>query len=437
MYKLKELEIEIFDDYVRNHKQKSHFLQSAAWGKLAKAKKNLHPYYMGLVNENNDIVGATLLLQKKLPLNLSYFYAPRGYVIDFHNKDLLKTMTDQVIKFIKNKKGIFLKIDPDLVIDSHNYEGKENIPEYNRDEILKNMKHCGFKHLGFTKNFETSQPRYTFRIDLNKNEKEIENHFSKTTKQRINKAIKLNTKVEIGTRNDLETFYHLMMLTESRKGFVSYNLDYYETLYDLFNEKDKATLFIGKVDIDEIIDIYNKDLEEITNNINKIDSENIGKSAQNKLKELEKRKENLEQYINKYVEIKEKFGNEIILNAHMIVEYGNKAWVLYAGNHNILMETYSNYHTYYKHLKFCYDRKLDIYDQFGTIGDLNAGNSKLGLHEFKKKFGGDYIEFIGEFDYIINPIWYFAFNKLIPFYRNIIKRKSQKKLQEKINNKND
>ena len=88
MYKLVELEIEKFDDYVRNHKQKSHFLQSAAWGKLAKAKKNLYPYYVGLIDENNDIVGATLLLQKKLPLNLSYFYAPRGYVIDFHNKDL-------------------------------------------------------------------------------------------------------------------------------------------------------------------------------------------------------------------------------------------------------------------------------------------------------------------------------------------------------------
>ena len=437
MYKLVELEIEKFDDYVRNHKQKSHFLQSAAWGKLAKAKKNLYPYYVGLIDENNDIVGATLLLQKKLPLNLSYFYAPRGYVIDFHNKDLLKIMTEQVIKFIKTKKGIFLKIDPDLVINSSDYEGKENIPEYNREETLKNIEACGFKHLGFTKNFETSQPRYSFRIDLTQQEDEIENHFSKTTKQRINKALKLNTKVEIGTKKDLETFHRLMMLTEDRKGFVSYNLDYYETLYDLFNENDKATLFIGKVNISEIIDIYIQDYKEIADNINKIDKENISKSAANKLKELEKRKENVEQYINKYTSAKENYGNEIILNAHMIVEYGNKAWVLYAGNHNILMETYSNYHTYYEHLKFCYDRKLAIYDQFGTIGDLSKENSKLGLHEFKKKFGGDYVEFIGEFDYIINPMWYFAFNKLIPFYRNIIKRKSKKNLQSKINNENN
>ena len=37
---LKELDIEKFDQFVRNHKLKSHFLQSAAWGKLSKKKRH-------------------------------------------------------------------------------------------------------------------------------------------------------------------------------------------------------------------------------------------------------------------------------------------------------------------------------------------------------------------------------------------------------------
>ena len=65
------------------------------------------------------------------------------------------------------------------------------------------------------------QPRYTFRIDLNQDLETIKSHFSKTTKQRIQKSLKLQTEVEIGTEKDLPTFYHLMMLTESRKDFVS------------------------------------------------------------------------------------------------------------------------------------------------------------------------------------------------------------------------
>lgn len=107
------------------------------------------------------------------------------------------------------------------------------------------------------------QPRYTFRIDLNQSMKEIESHFSKTTKQRINKSLKLKTKVEIGTEKGLKEFYHLMMLTEDRKDFVSYPLDYYETLYRLFNRKDKAILFLGKVNMDEMLKVEEEEKEAL------------------------------------------------------------------------------------------------------------------------------------------------------------------------------
>ena len=121
----------------------------------------------------------------------------------------------------------------------------------------------------------------------------------------------------------------------------------------------------------------------------------------------------------------------------MIVSYGNKAWVLYAGNHNILSETYVNYNTYFEHLKYCKDQGIEIYDQFGTIGDLSKDNPRLGLHEFKKKFGGDYVEFMGEWDYITNHFMYFVFTKLVPIYRNLIRKKSKKELKNEIRESNE
>ena len=150
MLKLKNLEKEQFDDYVRNHKSKSHFLQSLAWGEFAKAKKNLTPYYLGLVNDKEEIVGATLLLEKKLPLNFCYFYAPRGFVLDYNKKEIIRTMTSKVKDFAKNKKAIFLKIDPDIIKTSFNYLNEEE-ENKNFEEIFNTLKACGFKHLGFTK----------------------------------------------------------------------------------------------------------------------------------------------------------------------------------------------------------------------------------------------------------------------------------------------
>ena len=77
-----------------------------------------------------------------------------------------------------------------------------------------------------------------------------------------------------------------------------------------------------------------------------------------------------------------------------------------------------------------------MYDQFGTIGDLSKDNPILSLHEFKKKFGGDYVEFLGEWDYILNKPMYFIFTKLVPTYRKIIKKRSKNKLKKELENKN-
>lgn len=434
MLRLKNIEKNQFDNFVKEHKTKSHFLQSLSWGEFSKIKKNLTPHYLGLVNEQEEVVAATLLLEKHLPMNMCYFYAPRGFVIDYNKKELVRTMTNKVVEYAKSKKAIFIKIDPDIIKTSINYlnEEKEN-EDYKT--IFETLKSCGFKHQGFTKNFETMQPRYTFRIDLTQSLEDIENHFSKTTKQRIAKSQKINTEVVIGNKNDIHEFYHLMTLTESRKDFISYNEDYYETLYEIFNgnPSSKATLFLGKINITKTTNALEKNLKEINNQISILPIDNLSKSAKAKLNELTKQKENIINEIDKYKEYRKKYGNEITLSAHMIIEYGDKAWVLYAGNHNILSETYVNYSTYFEHIKYCKERGLKIYDQFGTIGDLSKDNPRLGLHEFKKKFGGDYIEFIGEWDYIVNPIMYFVFTKLVPIYRKIIRNRSKKNLKNTLN----
>ena len=200
---LRVLEKKEYESFVKTNPYKSHFLQSYDWGELAKLERGLTPYYLGL-DDNGKIVGATLLLKKNLPLGLCYLYAPRGYVINFNNFEVLDNFTEEIVKFAKRKKAIYVKIDPDIIWKKEDYKGEITEIEAKDKNIYNELLRLGYKHLGFTKNFETRQPRYTFRIDLNQSMEEIESHFSKTTKQRIAKSLKLKTKVEIGTEKDLE-----------------------------------------------------------------------------------------------------------------------------------------------------------------------------------------------------------------------------------------
>ena len=421
---IENIEKERYEEFVKKH-PKSHFLQSYAWGEFAKEEKNLTPHYVGVENDKHQLVAATLLLEKHLPLGYSYLYAPRGYVIDFKDYELLKTFTEEIKKYAKKKKAIFVKIDPDIIYHEENCN-QEVIIEKD-DQAYQSLKKLGYRHLGFTKNFETMQPRYSFRIDLTKPWEEVEKNFSKTTKQRIKKAEDLLVDVKIGTDKDINTFYQLMILTETRKDFVTHNEKYYQSLYKIWNQDNECNLFLGSVDLDKIIKKQTELKQEITEELTKFDHENLSKSEKSKKNELEKRKDKLETDIQKYQQAQKEYGTNITLSAHFIIEYGDKAWVLYAGNHNILTDTYTNYKTYEQHIKYYYDKKIKTYDQFGTIGDLRKENPLLGLHEFKKKFGGNYVEFTGEFDLVLNKPMYFVFTKLVPLYRKLIKNIAKKK----------
>ena len=155
-----------YDKFVKKHPTKAHFLQSYAWGEFSKKARGLTPHYVGLVDKNDNLVCATLLLQKKLPLGYSYFYAPRGFVIDFYDKKLLTEFVENIKEYVKKYKAIFIKIDPDIIWKEYDYQDEEVLQKNKPQKVFDSLIDLGFKHLGFTKNFETMQPRYSFRIDL-------------------------------------------------------------------------------------------------------------------------------------------------------------------------------------------------------------------------------------------------------------------------------
>ena len=222
-----------------------------------------------------------------------------------------------------------------------------------------------------------------------------------------------------------------MILTENRKDFITHNERYYQSLYEIWNENNACNLFLGTIDLDKIMNKQMTLKRGLIEELEKLPQESLSKTQHTKKQELQKRIDKINQDLLRYEQTKKEYGTKITLSAHFIIEYQDKAWVLYAGNHNILTDTYANYATYKEHIQYYYNKKIKIYDQFGTIGDLRNENPLLGLHEFKKKFGGDYVEFTGEFDYIINPLMYFIFTKLVPIYRNCIKNIAKKKRGKK------
>ena len=67
-------------------------------------------------------------------------------------------------------------------------------------------------------------------------------------------------------------------------------------------------------------------------------------------------------------------------------------------------------------------------DFFGTSGNPNPpkDNPIYGIHNFKKRLGGEYTEFIGEYDLVTNKLMYNLYNIIVPIRRKMVKNKLKK-----------
>ena len=118
MLKLRSISKLEFDNYVKKQ-QNTHFMHSTSWGEFEKVTNNITPHYLGLTDEDNQIIAATLLLEEHLPLNASNLYAPRGYIIDYSDKRLLKIFTNKLRDFAKTRKATSIRINPSLTDKSN------------------------------------------------------------------------------------------------------------------------------------------------------------------------------------------------------------------------------------------------------------------------------------------------------------------------------
>ena len=113
-----------FKNYSNIHSKKN-YKQSVEYAKL-KQENGYRPLYVGLIDDDNNVHAASLILEKKLNNKHKYGYVPNGYLINFYNLDLLKTFTIELKNYLKKLNYVYIKINPLI-----------NYQVYNSDFILK------------------------------------------------------------------------------------------------------------------------------------------------------------------------------------------------------------------------------------------------------------------------------------------------------------
>ena len=148
--KLVELKKDEFIEFSNQYKNNNDllFFQSTYWMDVKK-EDGWDSNIIGLKDNKNNIKCATVILYKKIKfINKYMVYAPRGFLIDYNDLNLLEEFSLKLKEDLKKRGALFLKINPYVIYQTRDSES--NI--INKDEnkkLVDYLKKLGYKHQGF------------------------------------------------------------------------------------------------------------------------------------------------------------------------------------------------------------------------------------------------------------------------------------------------
>lgn len=216
----------------------------------------------------------------------------------------------------------------------------------------------GFHGTGGGKNFETIQPRYVFRLNVaGKTEEELLAGFQQKWRYNIRLAERKGVSVRVCGKEQVPAFAALMRTTGLRDGFVTRQPEYFTALLDHLG--GHARLYMA----------FAPDGTPIAGTI--------------------------------------------------AIQYGDKVWYLYGASSNGHRELMPNYLLQWRMIQWAVRTGCRVYDFRGVSGDVSADNPLYGLYRFKQGFGGEFTEFVGEMDLVLDRPLYWGMTHALPVYREL------------------
>lgn len=386
---IKELTIQAFTLFAENSPLKN-YMQSEEYARLM-GESGYNYDYIGLVNENDTVVAASLILWKKIGITQKYGYAPKGFLLNYYDENLVNTFTQKLIEYYDKKKFIFIKINPEIVVSEINAQTMEIKTNPNL-QLKTSIQKYGYNKLKDNLYFESRVPRFNAYINLkNSNFKD----FSKANKNKIRNAKRKGLYIQKGSMEDIDEFYKLLLTKEQPA--------YYKNMMQLFGKNDLIDLILVRVDYEEFMknsqSLYEAELDQ-----NSLFNEILHRShEENDLNRKMASDARLTIYKNEIIFATEGLRNQDspIVAGALLIKNGNRIHVVESGFNRMFPILNANYYLYNALIEN-YKEQYDYLDIGGVSGDFKNSSPYAGLNRFKSGFNPSIYEFIGEYDLVIN-----------------------------------
>jgi len=318
------------------------FLQSSMWGEFKSRFEWKANAFLIDWSENAQEKTPLLALSRKILPGFSFAYIPWGPQLpSLFKADERPQMTVELAEKLKPflaRNTVFVRFDfPWFFL-----EGDEKLIAERASLI-----NAGFKTAA-----AQVQPPDSVIIDLSVSCEDILASMKPKWRYNISLAEKKGVVVKACTSRELEIFYSLLKETAQRDGIAVHGFNYYKTLFDICENREKKDLSVK---------LYTASHEGET------------------------------------------------LAAIVVLFRGNEATYLYGASSNNKRNLMAPYALQWKAIKDAKNSGCEKYDLFGIPPDDNPNHPMAGLYRFKTGFGGQIIHRPGSWDYAYKGLIYNLF----------------------------
>ena len=199
-------------------------LQSSLWGQVKTyngwSSKRL------IARRSGQIVGGAQLLVRNVRYLGRVGYIPKGPVLLEEDDALATALLERIQALTKSDRIRVLFIQPNkpgCVVDRLGVHGYRPCP------------------------VETA-PSATLLVDVAGTDAEILSRMPKGMRNQIRRGQNRGIAVRLGTKADLPAFHQLLLATSQRRGFTTFDLEYFEQMWDVFEPSGGIQLFIAELE---------------------------------------------------------------------------------------------------------------------------------------------------------------------------------------------
>ncbi len=397
----------IHDQFVQDHLL-ANLSQLSSWGQV---KQEWDKQYVGLYQEDTLVASAQCYI-KKLPLGFKVMYITKGPILDYADYDISKEFFKHLTQYIKHQRIVFIRIDPEIVINQANHH--EFTPYLNKKHpIISYLNSLGFKHNGFGLGlYDYAQARFVMKLHYSSDWFE---NLRKDTKKSIQSALNYNVQIEKISKDEFDRFAAIMKMTETRKGIGLRNKDYFMRMKQEF--PDDSLILIAKVDLKYTIDKEKIKLEALEKKAKSLDP------SSKKLKQIKQQITAAVNEIQLLTKLRAIYGGHVDIGCMFSIGVGKTLDILYSG----FDDRYKTFKSPFLLRKYTIDwgfkQGYEVINFGGVPGTLDDG-----LTMYKSGYNPTVIEYIGEFDYVSKRLVYFLMTTIWPFVKKIMLKKKRASL---------